>query len=159
MRQSLIIPVCAALGLMFAAGCATARYDEDPTRHMDFVGRQDVAKMANDEIRVTGAPSMAEMRKQRKMMIAISVDTISQAEGFGSSLDVGKLNAQAQSLAEVFLARAKAYKLVSVSQADVARTMKTGDEINGIDFPFLVDVKRSLTTKLNKARTEDADRD
>ena len=63
--KNTIVTVCAAIGLAFVVGCATT-YDEDPVEHMDFKSREVVSKMADDDISVNGADSMAAMKKERK---------------------------------------------------------------------------------------------
>ena len=136
----------AAVGLAFVMGCATS-YDEDPVEHMDFKSRAVVEKMADDDISVNGAESMAAMKKERKMQIAVSVDISDQSQGKARPPSVEKLLTSAQAFARSFLQNVKGYKLEAVSMDDLNRTLKTGDDIAGITFPFLCKLKVILTSE------------
>ena len=138
---------CAAVGLACVTGCKT--YDEDPLAHMDFRGRDAVEDMEDDEISVNGADSMAAMKKERKMQIAVALDIIDQLKGQASlsPKDIEKLKAASETYARSFLNRVKGYQLVSVSKDDLNRTLKTGDDIEGFTFPFLCTMKVILTSE------------
>ena len=79
--QSTTRIICGAVGLVFIIGCATTSYDEDPLAHMDFKSRSVVEKMSDDDISVNGADSMAAMKKERKLQIAVAVDISEQSQG------------------------------------------------------------------------------
>ena len=147
--------ICCILGLALLAGCATTKYDEDPTAHMDFVDRATVEKMSDDEIVVKGAQSMAEMKKQRKMMIAVAVDISDQSQGAARPPNPEKLITSAQAFARSYLTNVKGYQLEAVSPHDLNRALKSSDDIGGVNFPFLANLKVILTSEINKARTED----
>jgi hypothetical protein len=144
--QGKALVACAAVGLSFVMGCATS-YDEDPRAHMDFKSRSVVEDMADDDISVNGAESMAAMKKERKMQIAVAVDISDQSQGKARPPDVEKLLTSAQAFARSFLQNVKGYKLESVSMDDLNRTMKTGDDIEGVTFPFLCQLKVILTSE------------
>jgi len=133
-------------GLLLAVGCATT-LDEDPIAHMDFKSRAVVEKMADDDISVNGADSMAAMKKERKMQIAVSVDISDQSQGNARPPNVEKLMTSAQAFARSFLGQVKGYKLEAVAHEDLNRTLKTGDDIDGIKFPFLAKLKVILTSE------------
>lgn len=140
------INIVAAAGLAFAIGCAS--YDEDPMAHMDFKSRAVVEDMADDDISVNGADSMAAMKKERKMQIAVAVDVSEQSQGRAKPPDPEKLLTSAQTFARSMLAKVKGYKLESVDMADLNRTLKSGDDINGVVYPFLCKLKVILTSEV-----------
>lgn len=144
--QSRITVVGAALGLALVIGCATS-YDEDPVEHMDFRSRSVVEDMSDDDISVNGADSMAAMKKERKMQIAVAVDISDQSQGRARPPAVEKLLTSSQAFARSFLQNVKGYRLEAVSNADLNRTLKSGDDINGITFPFLCNLKAILTSE------------
>ena len=147
--KSMLSKAGIAIGLTFIIGCAT----ENP---WGLMNRDVVEGMSDDEISVNGtAGSLAAMKKERKMKIAVAVDISDQSQGRAKPPDVAKLLTAAQSFARSYLENVKAYKLESVDSADLNRTFKTGDDINGITFPFLIKAKAILTSEAT--RTYDAD--
>ncbi|MGN0832195.1 MAG: hypothetical protein ACI4RD_00935 [Kiritimatiellia bacterium] len=132
-------------GLSLAVGCATL--DEDPMAHMDFKSRAVVERMTDDEISVNGADSMAAMKKERKMQIAVSVDISDQSQGNARPPNVEKLMTSVQAFARSFLGQVKGHRLEAVAPGDLNRTLKTGDDINGVEFPFLARLKVILTSE------------
>lgn len=70
-----VIAECATL----IVGCATL--DKDPIAHMDFKNRSVVERMSDDNISVNGADSMAAMKRERKMQIAVAIDISEQSQG------------------------------------------------------------------------------
>jgi len=151
--QKLIINGCAVAALALAAGCAS--YDEDPVKHMVFMSREAVSKMADDDISVNGADSMAAMKKERKMQIAVSVDISDQSQGKAKPPEIEKLLTSSQTFARNFLQNVKGYKLEAIGTEDVNRTLKTGDDINGVTFPFLCKLKAILTSETIIGRSSD----
>lgn len=143
--KSIMSKSCATVLLALVVGCATT-YDEDPMAHMDFKSRAVVEDMSDDEISVNGADSMAAMKKERKLQIAVSVDISNQSQG-RAVLDDGQLMTSAQAYARAFLNGVKGYRLEAVDEADLNRALKTGDDINGITFPFLCKLKAILTSE------------
>ena len=115
--------------------------------HMDFKSRAVVEDMADDDISVNGADSMAAMKKERKLQIAVAVDISDQSQGRAKPPSVEKLLTSAQAFARSFLQGVKGYKLESVDMSDLNRTLKSGDDINGITFPFLAKLKVVLTSE------------
>ena len=149
-----IINIVAVTGLAFVIGCAS--YDEDPMAHMDFKSRAVVEDMADDEISVNGADSMAALKKERKMQIAVAVDISEQSQGRAKPPDPEKLLTSAQTFARSMLAKVKGYRLESVDMADLNRTLKSGDDINGVVYPFLCKLKVILTSEVvAKSRTDE----
>lgn len=145
--QAKIAIIGAALGFALVIGCATS-YDEDPIEHMVFKSRAVVEKMSDDDITVNGADSMAALKKERKLPIAVSVDLSDQSQGRARPPEVAKLMTSAQAFARSFLQNVKGYRLEAVSAADLTRTLKSGDDINGITFPFLCNLKAILTSEV-----------
>ncbi len=153
--QSTTRIICGAVGLAFIIGCATTSYDEDPLAHMDFKSRSVVEKMSDDDISVNGADSMAAMKKERKLQIAVAVDISEQSQGRAKPPSPEKLIDSAQSGARSFLAQAKGYRLEAVDMSNLNRTLKSGDDIDGIAFPFLVKIKVILTSETIARMRED----
>ena len=147
--------ICVAFGLAFIIGCETTSYDEDPVAHMDFKSRSVVEKMSDDDISVNGADSMVAMKKERKLQIAVAVDISEQSQGRAKPPSPEKLITTAQAGARSFLAQTKGYKLEAVDMSDLNRTLKSGDDINGIVFPFLVKIKAILTSETIARMRED----
>jgi len=143
--QKLILNGCAVAVLALVAGCAS--YDEDPVKHMDFKSREVVSKMSDDDISVNGAESMAAMKKERKMQIAVSVDISDQSQGKAKPPEVEKLLTSAQAFARSFLQNVKGYKLEAIGTEDLNRVLKSGDDVNGVTFPFLCKLKTILTSE------------
>lgn len=54
----------------------------------------------------------------------------------------------AQAFARSMLQKVKGYKLETVNMADLNRVLKSGDEINGVVFPFLCKLKVILTSEV-----------
>ena len=152
--KNAIVNGCVAIGLSFIVGCATS-YDEDPIVHMDFKSRAVVEDMADDEISVNGADSMVAMKKERKMQIAVSVDVSEQSQGRAKPPSPEKLITSAQTLARSFLSNVKGYRLESVSMSDLNRALKSGDDINGITYPFLANLKVILTSETKPTLRKD----
>ena len=144
-----------AVGLAFIVGCATISYDEDPLAHMDFKSRSVVDKMADDDISVNGADSMAAMKKERKMQIAVAVDISEQSQGRAKPPQPEKLITSAQSGARSFLAQVKGYRLEAVDMSDLNRMLRSGDDVDGVVFPFLVKIKVILTSETIARMRED----
>ena len=152
--RNTIAKICVAAGLVSVMGCATS-YDEDHKEHMDFKSRSVVERMTDDDISVNGADSMAAMKKERKLSIAVSVDISDQSQGNARPPAVEKLMTSAQSFARTFLQNVKGFKLEAVSQDDLNRALKSGDDINGIIFPFLAKLKVILTSETIASLDED----
>lgn len=144
--RNTIAKICVVFGLVSVMGCATS-YDEDHKAHMDFKSRSVVARMADDDISVNGADSMAAMKKERKLSIAVFVDISDQSQGRARPPSVEKLMTSAQSFARTFLQNVKGFKLEAVSQDEFNRALKSGDDIRGITFPFLAKLKVILTSE------------
>ncbi len=142
-----ITHACVVVALTCVIGCVTSSYDEDPLAHMDFKSRSVVEDMADDDISVNGADSMAAMKKERKLQIAVAVDISDQSQGRARPPSVEKLLVAAQKTARSCLAMCKGYRLESVDMADLNRTLKSGDDINGIVFPFLAKLTAILTSE------------
>ena len=153
--QSTTRIICGAVGLVFIIGCATTSYDEDPTVHMNFKGRSVVEKMSDDECVVKGHESMAALKKERKMHIAVLVDVSEQSQGRARPPQAEKLITSAQVGARSFLTNVKGYRLEAIDMSDLNRTLKSGDDINGTVFPFLVNVKVILTSETIAHMRED----
>jgi len=115
--------------------------------HMDFKSRSVVEKMSDDDISVNGADSMAAMKKERKLQIAVAVDISEQSQGRAKPPSPEKLETMAQAIARSFLAQTKGYKLEAVDMSDLNRALKSGDDIDGIVFPFLAKLKVILTSE------------
>ena len=142
--KSMLAKAGIAIGLTFIIGCAT----ENP---WGLMNRDVVEGLSDDEITVNGfAGSLAAMKKERKMQIAVAVDISDQSQGRARPPDVAKLMTAAQSFARSYLENVKAYKLESVDLADINRTMKSGDDVNGIVFPFLIKAKAILTSETTR---------
>ena len=139
--------ICVAFGLAFIIGCATSSYDEDPVAHMDFKSRSVVEKMPDDRIRVKGHESMAALKKERKLQIAVAVDISEQSQGRAKPPSPEKLVTTARLGARSFLASVRGYRLEAVEMSDLNRTLKSGDEINGVVYPFLAKLTAVLTSK------------
>lgn len=90
---------------------------------------------------------MAALKKERKMQIAVAVDISDQSQGRARPPEVAKLLTSSQAFARSFLQNVKGYRLEAVSNADLNRTLKSGDDINGITFPFLCNLKVILTSE------------
>lgn len=141
-----LVGVCVVTGVAMFVGCESL--DVDPTAHMVFKTRAIVENMADDDINVNGADSMAAMKKERKLQIAAAVDIIDQSQGRARPPSIEKLLSSAQTVARSFLSNVKAYRLEAVDVADINRTLKTGDDINGVTFPFLCKLKAILTSEI-----------
>lgn len=148
-----IIGVGVLVGLTLFVGCESL--DVDPTAHMVFKTRAIVEDMADDDISVNGADSMAAMKKERKLQIAAAVSIIDQSQGRARPPSVEKLLASAREVSRTFLGQVKAYRMEAVDMADLNRTLKSGDDINGVTFPFLCKLNVILTSELVKKSRSD----
>ena len=147
-RQEKLVIVGAIIGLACIVGCVSS------DTHMILMSRSVVERMADDDIAVNGAESMAAMKKERKLQIAVAVDISDQSQGRARPPSVKKLLDSAQTYARSYLAMCKGYRLEAVDMADLNRTLKSGDDIDGVTFPFLVKLKAVLTSE-TKATTHD----
>ena len=152
--KKLIAGYIVVAALAFIVGCKSM-YDEDPIAHMDFKSRAVVEDMEDDDISVNGADSMSAMKKERKLHIAVAVDITDQSQGKAKPPEIEKLMTSAETFARSFLQNVKAYRLESVDMADLERTLKTGDDINGVAFPFLAKLKVILTSETVAAMHDD----
>ena len=142
--KDMIVKAVVVIGLTFIVGCAT----ENP---WGLMNREVVEDLSDDEIVVNGAAgSMAAVKKERKMQIAVAVDISDQSQGRAKPQEVQKLMTSAQAFARTYLENVKAYKLESVDLADINRTLKSGDDINGMTFPFLIKAKAILTSETTR---------
>ena len=148
---SKVANVAVAFGMMCIIGCAT---NDLP---IDIKSRSVVEDMDDDEISVNGTVSMAAMKKERKMQIAVAVEIIDETQGRArlSPSDKQMLVTDAEKVARNYLQKVKAYKLDSVEMADLNRTLKSNDDINGIAFPFLIKMKAILTSETTPTRYDD----
>ena len=89
------------------------------------------------------------------MQIAVAVDISEQSQGRAKPPSPEKLITSAQLGARSFLAQTKGYKLEAVSMSDLNRTLKVGDDINGIVFPFLAKLTAVLTSETVARMRED----
>lgn len=153
--QTRLLGVGFAVGMAFLLGCET--FDEDPMAHMDFKSRAVVEDMNDDDISVNGADSMAAMKKERKLQIAVSVEISNQStwkenvQGADVRMRTketeDKLITSADAFARAYLQGVKGYRMVAVDTSDFNRTLKTGADINGIVYPFLCRLKVIMTSE------------
>lgn len=157
-----IANACVVIGLTCIIGCMTS-YDEDPMAHMDFKSRSVVEDMSDDDIVVNGPEdSIAAMKKERKMHIAVFADISNQFKGREllngqriADIDEGQLQTSAQVFVRNFLQKVKAYKLEAIDKADLNRALKSADDIDGVKFPFLAKVKVILTSEVIQKQRKD----
>lgn len=145
-----LVIVCGVI----AAGCST--YDENPVAHMDFRSRAVVKRMSDDDIVVNGPNSMASMKNERKMQIAVYVDICDQSQGSAKPPEVDKLLTSAQAFVRTYLHNVRGYKLEAVGEESLNRVLKSRDDFDGVIFPFLAKLKVILTSEtIENLRTDE----
>ena len=132
--------------LVGAIGCATT-YEENTL--LNFWDRERIAAMSEDEIAVQNI-DMEQMKKEKKLYIGVLVDVSDQSLGAARIPNFPAIQKDAESLANNYLSRIKAYRVVALNKGIGESALMSGDDIDGVKYHFLINMKISLNSEVEQ---------
>ena len=133
--------------LVGAVGCSTTKYEEKTL--LSFWDKERVAALADDEISVQNV-DMEQMKKDKKLNIGVLVDVSDQSLGAAKIPNFPALKTRAESLANNYLGRVKAYRVVVLNQGVGESALMSGDDIDGVSYHFLINMKFALNSEVEQ---------
>lgn len=134
-------------GLMLGAiGCATT-YEEKTL--LNFWDRERIEAMAEDDIAVQNV-DMEQMKKEKKLYIGVLVSVSDQSQGTAKIPNFQQIATDAESLANNYLSRVKAYRVTAFNKGVGESALMSGDDIDGVAYHFLINMKLSLNSEVEQ---------
>lgn len=138
----------AAFGLLAGVlGCATTKYEEQTL--VSFWDKERVAALPDDKI-VAQNVDIEQMKKDKKLNIGVRVEVSNQAQGTARIPNFEQIRTDAESLANNYLARVKAYRVVVLQQGVAESALLSGDDLEGVPYHFLINMKISMNSEIEQ---------
>lgn len=131
------------LGLL---GCSTT-YEENTL--LSFWDKDRVASLDDDEIAVQNI-DMDQMKKDKKLTIGVLVDVSDQSQGTAKIPNFDQIRRDAESLANNYLSRVKAYHVTALNKGVGESVLLSGDDIDGVSYHFLINMKIALNSEIEQ---------
>lgn len=127
-------------------GCSTT-YEEKPL--LVFWDRDRISDLADDEILVQNV-DMEQMKKDKKLQIGVMVSVSDQSQGSAKIPNFQQIATDAESLANNYFSRVKAYRVVALNNGIGEDALMSGDDIEGVKYHFLINMKFSLNSEVEQ---------
>lgn len=130
-----------------AMGCSTTTYEENTL--LSFWDKERIEDLADDEIAVQNV-DMEQMKKDKKLYIGVLVSVSDQSLGAAKIPNFEQIKVDAESLANNYLARVKAYRVTALNKGVGETALMSGDDIDGVAYHFLINMKLSLNSEVEQ---------
>lgn len=132
--------------LVGVIGCSTT-YEEKTL--LSFWDKARVEALSDDEIVVQNV-DMEQMKKDKKCYIGVLVSVSDQSQGAAKIPNFQQIATDAESLANNYLTRVKSYRVTAFNKNVGESALMSGDDIDGVDYHFLINMKLSLNSEVEQ---------
>ena len=116
---------------------------------LNFWDRERIEAMAEDDIAVQNV-DMEQIKKEKKLYIGVLVSVSDQSQGAAKIPNFQQIATDAESLANNYLSRVKAYRVTAFNKGVGESALMSGDDIDGVAYHFLINMKLSLNSDVEQ---------
>ena len=141
------------VAVLVMVGCATTKYETETLKV--FVDRKSLEDVPDNEISAQNIDLKA-MKKEKKLQIGVRIKAIrDESIGSGKIPNFPEIKASAESLVKNYLSRVRAYRVETLSSGVTDNQLMSGDDVEGVSYPFYVDMDIKLNSETEQRYDHD----